>query len=77
MVTHVFEVQKAADMSVVHSTVVYIIKAIQEENKNGYILRRMQPLRENIMQQLPYLIVDCHFILKPLYFFRYTSCQIS
>lgn len=77
MVTHVFEVQKAADMSVVHSTVVYIIKAIQEENKNGYILRKMQPLRENIMQQLPYLIVDCHFILKPLYFFHYTSCQIS
>lgn len=33
MVTHVFEVQKAADMSVVHSTVVYIIKAIKKKTK--------------------------------------------
>ena len=49
MVTHIFKMQKAAEMSVVHNTVVYIIKAIKKK-KNGYILRKMQPLRENIMQ---------------------------
>lgn len=68
MVTHIFKMQKAAEMSVVHNTVVYIIKAIKKKKKWLYIKENATSERKHhAVTTLPYRGLSLYFE-APLFF---------